>query len=1314
MAHKIKRLIFFVGIFLVFAFSVPRVSTSALSAEPKPNSVDSEQEDQQIEQAVLNAVANNSKYIQGQVSTNLQVSDIKISQDQQWATAWVVYYDPQIDAVIPTEPALAIVEYQKDHWEAYLPTDPEWESAMSQLPVDLLSQDEKEMWLTMNQGVEESLPTQTGYFLPWRGGQTASLSRSVGHDADFTTAHYAFDFYLPGQTVCPGGSLESDSGTTGLNFNIYASKGGTVWGWDDSVQDCDHSKVNFIVLRNIDDPSIFQLYMHLSHDSIPSALKSVGAVVGRGQFIAVADNTGNSTGSHLHFQIERQPTWPADNPYWNTALDVTFMDVAINGGRPRVSPLDVSYCRQDDVCNVFQQTYLSNNYFLSDTTPPTGTLNGVSAGQVINTSLIHISGTAVDDLSGLDYGQLIANFGGSWHNLGSHFNPGFSFTWDLCDPITPVADGPISIAMFLYDLAGNPAPRAGLVTIIKNFSCPTPPPTCLPANDQVTLFEDPYYQGGCVKFDIGEYPSGQSLNPLGNDDADSIIVGKDVNATLFSDENYSGHSQVITGTLAYMQYGWVPANTLSSMVITPSNQPPKTPIPVNPRESSLFREGDVIPLTCRNASGATEYRFELYYNSSLYKAYAWQSEPVRYIDSLAEGSYTWRVQGKNNAGMSPWSQIAQFTIGSPIITPPEKDAPYSDTMENDQSAWVRDGLWRIVNSETMAHSGVYSWWYQNEYGDYDNGQPNSGSLTSPPISIPNIGYILRFYYRYQTESSGKTWDQRWVQISVDGGPYVNLMELTDDPQMPETSSWLTNKSIDLSPYSGHNVRIRFYFSTLDAVNNNYSGWGIDDFSIAASAPTNCGEDRQDDTPESAFLLTYDPAISIPGEICPNGDYDYYRFYGNVGDRIVADVDAMVYGSPLDSYLYLLAPDKKTVLAENDDEVYADLRDPLISYTLPKDGVYYLKLKAWKHPLVGGADYTYKIRLYEDHLPPVLALIWPTSNTYLPDTEMTLSVNTSDLLHGMNRVEFYWHPADWYSGSWQLIGTDRDGSDGWSMVFNPSGQLEGKSAAIFVQGYDNAGHSAGSAAWNLVIDKTPPTTHMNSLSPSQPSNAFLLSWTGADNLSGIEYVEIQEKIGAENWTTFPAVDGSIYQYWIIGNPGSSYSYRMRGVDRAGNSENYPVDAETTTSIPEASVMCFAPDSFDTSGNDNSPANASLIYANGASQYHNYCNPIVPNYQSDEDWIKLLVSEGQHILVQSIATSLPSATVISLYAGDGTTLLAEASPAQFGKNTILVWTSDRNSEVYLRLKHLDGRVIGNDVGSTVSVKTGGWTFLPVVHR
>ncbi len=1314
MGYKKAILLFLVVITGVLILSIPTISSTALSAEPKPTFPDSQVTVNQVGQAISSTVSTHPAYVESGILSSLQVTDVKLSEDQQWATAWVVYYDTQIEAVLPTEPGLALAHLELGAWQVYLPSDAGWQVALESLPQDLMDNDEKDMWLMMSQGTVETYPIQSGYFLPWHGGQTMYLSRSVGHDADYSTAHYAFDFFYPGQTVCPGGGNEANSGTEGLNFNIYAARAGTVWGWDDSVEDCDHSKVNFIVIRNSDDPSIFQLYMHLSQGTIPPSLKSVGVPVARGQFIAVADNTGASTGSHLHFQIEHQPYWPEGNPYWNTALDVTFSDVDINGGRPRVNPLDGPYCHQDDVCEVFRDNYLSGNYYLGDSTPPTGELVGVTAGETVITSTLIISGSAYDELSGLDYGQLIANFDGSWHDLGQHFNPDFTYAWDLCNPDLPVPNGPVSVALLLYDLAGNPAPRVGLTHFIKDFTCPVPPPTCQPTSNQVTLFEDPYFQGGCVKFNIGNYPTGTSLNPLGNDDADSILVGDNVLATLYSGENYTGHSQAVTQDIGYFQYERVSSNTLSSMKVSSRTAAPLTPVLVNPPGSSVFREGDVIPLSWRNSGAATQYRIEVYLNSSLYLSSTWQSDPLFIAESLLEGEYDWRVQGKNSTGVGAWSGLSTFTIESPIVFPPVESVPYSDTMESTQSKWARDGLWNYSTDPGMAHSGSASWWYQNSVGDYENGLPNTGSLTSPPFSIFASGYYLRFYYQYETETTGVNWDQRWVQVSVDGEPFQNLMQLSDDPQISETSSWMRSKAIDLSAYAGHIIRLRFQFSTLDAEANNYAGWGIDDFSITTIQPSDCTDDRQDETPDQAFLLAYDPSIYIPGQICPNGDYDFYKFFGRAGDRIVADVDAMINNSPLDSYLYLVDTDKQTVLAENDDEVYGELRDPLLSYSLPHEGIYYLKLKAWKHPLIGGEENTYSIRLYEDHQAPAAEITWPTSGIFLPDADMTLTADIGEVTGGVDRVEFFWHPADWLTGSWQNVGTDRDGSDGWGVNFSPVGQIEGKDAAVFAEVYDKAGNSTGQAAWNLGIDKTPPITELNILPATQPSNAFLLQWSGSDNLSGLAYVEIQQKLDVQDWTTLPPINGSDTQYWLVGIPGNTYSFRMHGVDLSGNSENYPPDAETSTAIPDAGILCFAPDSYDVSGNDNSPANASEIFSNGASQFHNFCNPLVPDFQNDEDWTKLAVIQGRHYIIESEPNSLPTATVISLFAQDGTTLLAEATPSEFGGTTLLVWTSDRDEIVYLRFRHVDGRVIGNDVGSTISVSSGFWTYVPAISR
>jgi hypothetical protein len=112
--------------------------------------------------------------------------------------------------------------------------------------------------------------------------------------------------------------------------------------------------------------------------------------------------------------------------------------------------------------------------------------------------------------------------------------------------------------------------------------------------------------------------------------------------------------------------------------------------------------------------------------------------------------------------------------------PPPDTIIWEDDVESGVNGWAADGFWHQVADGVSpypeSHSPTHSWWYgQDATGDYDNGTANSGSLASPAVSIPSGASIaaLEFWSWYETETSGTSWDQRWVQISVDGsGPTV--------------------------------------------------------------------------------------------------------------------------------------------------------------------------------------------------------------------------------------------------------------------------------------------------------------------------------------------------------------------------------------------------------------------------------------------------------------------------------------------------------------------------------------------------------------
>jgi hypothetical protein len=364
--------------------------------------------------------------------------------------------------------------------------------------------------------------------------------------------------------------------------------------------------------------------------------------------------------------------------------------------------------------------------------------------------------------------------------------------------------------------------------------------------------------------------------------------------------------------------------------------------------------------------------------------------------------------------------------------------------------------------------------------------------------------------------------------------------------------------------------------------------------------------------------------------------------------------------------------------------------------------------------VGDSTYDYQIRLFSDEDDPSASIQYPVSGQFLPDSPFNIQVAVSDLTDQINRVEFYWHSANWLVAPWTLIGTDWDGSDGWNMIFDPSLEPEGIGAAIFVIAYDRAGNLTGAVSWNLGIDKAAPYTNFSYIEDLQASNAFLLMWSGSDNLSGIDYYQIQKQVDGGIWENDPGtIDGDETQWWMVSDANHVYGFRMRGVDNSGNTEIFPTTAEITVTVPTAEVLCNELDVYDTGGDDNSPSKANLL-VEGKSQSHNFCNPLVASFQDDQDWVKLEVEQGQRYLIQALPMAEQCAVELNLYASDQITLLESTTPKGFGWFTQIEWVSDRDGFIYLQLRHPDGRVIGSIVAYQVMVIEGYGQYLPQVYK
>ncbi len=1234
-----------------------------------------------VEALILEA-ARREETVLAFVIYRLRVDSISFSEDGSWAIATLSFLDPKTLDPVPTEPGLALAHRVGTTWEVALQADALWFEFLEQLPSDLLSAQAKSSWIDRYQLQVQTLPggPLTGYWLPWAAGQAKYLTRSIAHGIG-SSMHYAFDFAEPG--------FPSDM------FSIYASRAGTVryavWSYPNGYYDGDCNHSNYLVIEDTTtNPVTYALYLHLAQDSIPPALRTVGAPVLRGQFIGMADDTGCSTGNHLHFQVHTNP-----DSYWGSSVDVTFEDVPINGGRPR-TPEEASQFPEHGAQGQF--LYTSGNTVVGDLTPATGAITAPTLASVAEAAWLPISGWVSDSGSGISQYQIVANYGLGWQQVGSMLNqPNFNISWNWCDPAVP--DGPLSLALNIWDRDGNLASLVGLTHITKRFECAPRPPACVPGTGQIALFAEPAFAGACQLLPIGQYSDPSAFGEIGDDNVESIQLGPNVRATFYADPSFLGRSETLASSDRNLADNVVGPNQLSSVRVESSSTLPSIPQQIWPPAGHTTSDLTSLSLAWRDAGGAIDYQFELSGPETLLSD--WQKEMSVSLGSLATGSYSWRIRARNAAGTGGWT--APRSIQIQPVTPPSGlvlTAPLSADFETEPSDWTAEGLWHWSNDPARAHSGTGSWWYGlSADATYETGDANRGSLTSPPIDIPGPGYALRFWYRYETEGPTGHWDQRWLQIASGSGPFVNLLQLSDD----QPNTWLQSPSIDLTAFAGQSVRLRFHFETIDSQRNGYEGWLLDDLELSTPAAANCSDSLEsNDRPAAATVISLGTLVTA--QICPAGDIDYYVFTGNRGDRVAVDLDAQSLGSQLDTYLFLLDEDGASVLASNDDEIAFQKTDSHLGYLLPRDGSYYLKIRAWDHPGAGSAGHNYQLRLLRDTTRPIVNAFYPTTGSFITTGSSSITLEAQDGESGISHVEFLWHDGDWSSGGWILLGDDWNQEDGWSATLDTNALPDQSGLAVYAKVYDWAGNVTGQGAWEMMLDRTPPATSLASLAPTMQSTAFRLTWDASDNVSGIAWFDLETMPDLEGWQLIGSeIPGQERQQWFIGEPNRIYSFRIRGVDLAGNAENFPGAAEALTYIQG----CSAPDGWE-SMEDDGISTSVVLSPDGIAQIHNFCEV------QDQDWIVLNAEQGRHYRINALPLDPSAAVRIRVIETDGLTELADSGNVGFGKMSRVSWIAPSSNKYYLRLEHPDGRVAGDAVNYAVWVLPDYGIYLPLAEQ
>ena len=442
--------ILLLGIIIVESVFRMQVQGVAEQAEQEPPT-GTKREDLVV--AVETTLANSIDPLQG---FTYQIDHIQYQDDGQKAMIWLAAVDLDSGELLGREPELALATMNKDGvWQVLLQGDEKFSDAFmdfqyaeKSIQGDFLSDSEK---------MPKSGVVYGGYYLPWAANLEKALTWSVSHTSCTPTYYctFAFDF------------------ADGTMFPILASKGGTVFHWKDTCANGDPYCTNSITLQDRSTtPWTYQIYLHMAQNSIPENLKQVGVPVLRGQYIGDVDDTGASTGHHVHLMVVTENTrYQSKNGYvWGVAEDITFRDVDINwdpgtqGGRPRLAYEAESYGGEG------RRMYVSGN---QPANPGNGGITVPTKQTILTDPNLTVSGWAVDDIAVTKI-EVLANYDGNqWVQMveTSGKNP-FTINLNLCE--TQVPDGPFKMGLRVWDFEGNPSSILSVRNLIKDVTCGEP------------------------------------------------------------------------------------------------------------------------------------------------------------------------------------------------------------------------------------------------------------------------------------------------------------------------------------------------------------------------------------------------------------------------------------------------------------------------------------------------------------------------------------------------------------------------------------------------------------------------------------------------------------------------------------------------------------------------------------------------------------------------------------------------------------------------------------------------------------------------
>jgi bacillopeptidase F (M6 metalloprotease family)/subtilisin family serine protease len=288
--------------------------------------------------------------------------------------------------------------------------------------------------------------------------------------------------------------------------------------------------------------------------------------------------------------------------------------------------------------------------------------------------------------------------------------------------------------------------------------------------------------------------------------------------------------------------GWY----LDDVELFVDNEPPAAPANLQAQPTPA---GSVV-LTWDAVSAPDLDHYGIYRSSTSGSGYAKLADATAtgYTDAgtTSGSTYYYVVSATDTSGHeSAMSAEASATVNNVQVR-------FRDDMESGEGGWTHSGAndpWQLgapTSGPGSANSGA-NVWATNLGGNYQ--ESTNASLVTPAIDLSGLSAAsLQFAHWYSLE---RNYDFGYVEITTDGGAHwTELARYTAPASGGRPVGWET-PMIDLTPYAGNTVQIRFRLQSDSSV--NYPGWYLDDVTVAGS-PTASGT-------ASLSLSTREPDLS---------------------------------------------------------------------------------------------------------------------------------------------------------------------------------------------------------------------------------------------------------------------------------------------------------------------------------------------------------------------------------------------------------------------------------------------------------------------